>query len=87
MILRIKSFFDGLPFGLAPFLIIVTTLIAGVWLYFHPIPENTANIRYWTFTHISYEGNQESIREFEEQHPGVQVDLQLVYLTAVTSQA
>ncbi len=85
MLQRLRGIFDSIPFGLAPSAIIVVTLLAGLWLLAHPIACGKASLRYWTFTHISYEGNRGAIRDFEKRHPGVTVDQQLVHITAVTS--
>jgi len=85
MFSQLRALVDGFPFGKAPALLLSVTLLAAGWLLFHPIPKNTATLRYWTFTHISYEGNLKAISVFEQNHPGVSVDLQLVHLTAVTS--
>lgn len=79
----ISSF--GFPFGKAPFLLLVILILSGGWLLFHPVKKSEATLRYWTFTHISYENNIDAVKEFEKTHPGTVVDLQLVYLTAVTS--
>ena len=66
-------------------MIFILFILAGGWLLFHPIPHKDSTLRYWTFTHISYESNKDAMKNFEVLHPGTTVDLQLVYITAVTS--
>jgi len=82
---RLRDWIDSFPLGKAPLILLVVAVISGVWLLAHPVARNTATLRYWTFTHISYQGNQEAARRFEAAHPGTKIDLQLVHLTAVTS--
>ena len=76
---------DKLPFGLAPFVILVLTLVAGVYLLLHPIRRSTADLRMWLFSPTHYDACKKAVPSFEEEHPGKTVALQLVHATAVTS--
>ena len=38
-----------LPFGKAPALLLLTTVVAGLFLVFNPVAENRATMRLWTF--------------------------------------
>jgi len=83
--MRYRSATELFPFGKGALILLISTFVASVYLLFHPVPKNDATLRYWTFTHISYQANQKALPEFERTHPGVTVDLQLVHITAVTS--
>jgi len=83
--MRLGGALDSFPYGKAAFLILALTAIAGGWLLFHPIPRAAAALRYWTFTHISYEANREAARRFADEPGGASVEMQLVHITAVTS--
>jgi len=73
------------PFGKAPFVILMATLVATLYLVLHPVTKTKATLRYWTFARTHYDAYKAVIPEFERKHPGVTVDLQLVSGTAVTS--
>jgi len=73
------------PFGRAPWVILGMTVLAGVYLSFHPVAENPATLRFWTFAKTHYDAYKQAIPTFEAKHPGVTVDVQLVSGQAVTS--
>lgn len=83
--LRIRTFADYFPFGPAPFVIFVMTLLAGGYVLLHPIPRSDANVRLWTFTPIHSDAYIKSARSFEQKHEGIRVKIELVHATAVTS--
>jgi arabinosaccharide transport system substrate-binding protein len=82
---RFQSLADGFPFGLAPMVIVVLMLVSGSWLLFHPIPQNTATLRLWTFATVHCDAYKQAVPGFEAQHPGVTVDVELVHGDAITS--
>lgn len=47
--------------------------------------QNKATLTYWCFAQDHYQSYQAIIPEFEREHPGVTVDLQLVNLTALAA--
>jgi len=78
---------DHFPFGLAPFIILVLTLISGLFLLvvvvINPPPRRQVTISMWTFArqhYVAYEGLRPS---FEKKY-GVRLDLQNVHGDAVT---
>ena len=44
-----RSLHDMLPFGKAPPLLLLTTVVAGLFMVFNPVAENRATMRLWTF--------------------------------------
>lgn len=66
------------PFGPAALAMLVLALVSGFVLLLNPPPRKTATLTYWTFAKPHYESYQKLIPEFEKEHPGVTVDLQLV---------
>ena len=44
-----RSLADMLPFGKAPALILLITVVAGLFLAFNPVSENKATMQLWTF--------------------------------------
>ena len=44
-----RSLDDMLPFGKAPALLLLITVVAGLFLAFNPVAENRATMRLWTF--------------------------------------
>jgi len=76
---------DYFPFGKAPILILIITLLAGIFLAFNPIEKNTASLRLWTFARNHAVPYQKATPAFEAKHPGVRLDVQLVHGEAVTS--
>ncbi len=83
--MHLKSIIDSFPFGKAPFILLVVTLFAGGWLLFHPIPENVATLRFWTFAKTHYNAYQQIAPVFEAKYPGTKLDIQLVHGDAVTT--
>jgi arabinosaccharide transport system substrate-binding protein len=65
--------------------IVVLMLVSGSWLLFHPIPQNTATLRLWTFAAVHCDAYKQAVPGFEAQHPGVTVDIELVHGDAITS--
>jgi len=83
--------FGKLPIGAAPTLLAVLFVVAASWLAFHPVPKpHTGDdahpvVRVWVFARTHYDAYEAIIPAFEQAHPGVEVDLELVHSTAVTS--
>ena len=74
-----------LPFGKAPALILLITVVAGFYLAFHPVSEQRATMRFWTFARNHSVPYQKAAPSFEAKHPGTTLDVQLVHGEAVTS--
>jgi len=80
-----------LPIGPAPTLLLVCFFLSAIWLVIKPpdhagiAKEDETVLRMWTFATSHYETFVEAIPSFEEQHPRVKVDVQLVHGRAVTS--
>jgi arabinosaccharide transport system substrate-binding protein len=72
------------PFGKAPLIILIATVLSGAWLLLHPVPRREANLTLWTFADPHYHAYVQARPAFEEQHPGTRVDMQLVTGDAVT---
>ena len=73
------------PYGRAAFSILILALLSGSWLLLHPSQKHKATLTYWTFTPVHYAAYQQILPEFEREHPGVTVDLQLVSLQALSA--
>lgn len=80
----LRNIIENFPYGKAPFIILLITLVAAGWLFVHPIPGKTANLRVWTFAYTHSDAYKKVIPSFEAKHKGVKVDLQLVHIDAVT---
>jgi arabinosaccharide transport system substrate-binding protein len=80
-----RSFEDMLPFGKAPALILLITVVAGFYLALHPVSEQRATMRFWTFARKHSVPYQKATPSFEAKHPGTTLDVQLVHGEAVTS--
>ncbi|MBT4976950.1 MAG: extracellular solute-binding protein [Gemmatimonadetes bacterium] len=80
-----RSFEDMLPFGKAPALILLITVVAGFYLALHPVSEQRATMRFWTFARNHSVPYQKATPSFEAKHPGTTLDVQLVHGEAVTS--
>ena len=82
---------NRLPFGPAPTLLLVLFVLSAGWLLFHPAsgsgggPADQTTLRVWVFARTHYDAYRDIIPQFEQTHPGVKVDLQLVHGQAVTS--
>jgi len=74
-----------LPFGKAPALILLITVVAGFYLALHPVSEQRATMRFWTFARNHSVPYQKATPSFEAKHPGTTLDVQLVHGEAVTS--
>ena len=83
--MKLRDIPDSFPFGKAPLILLIATLFAGGWLLFHPIAENSATLRFWTFAKTHYNAYQQVGPAFETKHPGAKLDIQLVHADAVTS--
>lgn len=80
-----RSFADWLPFGKAPTLILIITLLAGAYLVFHPVEKSPATLRFWTFASNHSVPYQKAVPSFEAKNPGTKLDVQLVHGDAVNS--
>jgi arabinosaccharide transport system substrate-binding protein len=80
-----RSFADWLPFGKAPTLILIITLLAGVYLVFNPVEKSPATMRLWTFASNHSVPYQKAVPSFEAKNPGTKLDVQLVHGDAVNS--
>ena len=80
-----RSLYDMLPFGKAPALLLLITVVAGLFLVFNPVAENRATMRLWTFARNHSVPYQQATPSFEAKYPGTKLDVQLVHGNAVTS--
>ena len=80
-----KTFKEYFPFGKAPTIILVITLLAALFLAFNPVEKNAGTLRFWTFARNHAVPYQKAAPAFEAKHPGVKLDVQLVHGEAVTS--
>ncbi|MBN1903380.1 extracellular solute-binding protein [Candidatus Sumerlaeota bacterium] len=78
-------FSDIFPFGVAPFIIFVLTVISFLWLAIHPVARKKSSLSLWTFADLHYKAYKKLLPSFEESHPGTKLDLQIVHISAVTS--
>lgn len=79
-----------LPIGPAPTLLLILFLISGAWILLQPahnLPgdEGQTVLHFWTFASTHYDAYKAAAPSFEQAHPGVKVDVQLVHARAVTS--
>ncbi len=82
---RIRSFSNFFPFGPAPFVILVMTVAAGVYLLAHPIQPSESNLHLSTFTSIHSDAYIDAARTFEQKHPEAKVKIELVHRAAYNS--
>lgn len=80
----LRNIIENFPYGKAPFIILLITVVAAGWLFVHPIPGKIANLRVWTFAYTHSDAYKKVIPSFEAKHKEVKVDLQLVHIDAVT---
>ncbi len=80
-----RSFADWLPFGKAPTLILIITLLAGVYLLFNPVKKSQATLRLWTSASNHSVPYKKAVPSFEAKNTGVKLDVQLVHANAVSS--
>ena len=73
------------PFGKAAFSILILALVSGLWLALQPTQAHKATLTYWTFAKPHYDSYMQTLPEFERQHPGVTVDLELVSNNAMAA--
>ena len=80
-----------LPIGPAPTLLLVLLVLSSGWLVIYPpadsgnLPTGQTLLRVWVFARTHYDAYRDIIPLFEQTHPSVKVDLQLVHGSAVTS--
>ena len=80
-----RSFDDVFPFGKAPTVILLITVLAGLYLLADPVSDEKATMRLWTFARNHSVPYQQAVPSFEAKHPGTTLDVQLVHGEAVTS--
>jgi arabinosaccharide transport system substrate-binding protein len=73
------------PYGRAALSILLLCLVSGAWLALKRPPAKTATLTMWTFARPHYEAYLDAAKSFEQEHPGVKVDVQLVSGDAVTT--
>lgn len=73
------------PYGKAALSILLLMILSGVWIVLLPPPEHKATITYWVFATEHYNNYVQVIPEFEREHPGVTVDLELVSNNALAA--
>tara|TARA_B100001250_G_scaffold409411_1_gene433688 strand:- start:5538 stop:6887 length:1350 start_codon:yes stop_codon:yes gene_type:complete len=80
-----KFLFSPSPFGKAPLIILLLTLISFGYLSLNPAKDSEATLRLWTFASNHLEPYEKAVPSFESNHPGVDIDVQLVHGDAVNS--
>ena len=82
-----ESVTDVFPFGLAPFIILVLTVVAGLYLLAATLRQESAgpggDLAMWTFARQHYVAYDLARPSFEKRH-GARLDLQSVHGDAVT---
>ncbi len=82
-----ESLKDAFPFGLAPLLILVLTIVSGTFLlvcsFVDPVRRVKGDVSMWTFARQHYVAYEKARPAFERKH-GVKLDLQSVHGDAVT---
>ena len=73
------------PYGRAAFGILSLAVASALYLVTQPPKPHTATLTYWTFAKPHYDSYVKMLPEFERQHPGVKVDLELVSLNALAA--
>ncbi len=80
----LRSFAEYFPFGPAPFVIFVLTILSGIYLLFHPVEDVQADLHMITFPPVHHKAYVASLPKFTEQ-TGKTVRIDLVHNTAVQS--
>ena len=82
-----ESVKDAFPFGIAPFLILLLTVVSGLFLLavtvFHGPAEGKAGLSMWTFARQHYVAYEKARPSFERKY-ATRLDLQSVHGDAVT---
>ncbi len=78
----VRRWLDDMPVGLAPLLIAAMGLIAGLYLFVHPVSRRQADLVMWTFGVSHSDAYREAAERFSAA-TGRTVDLQLVNYNAV----
>src|SRR5579863_8786150 len=73
------------PFGKAAFSVLILAVVSGSWIMVQPPPNHNATITYWCFATPHYNAYKAAIPIFEQEHPGVTVDLEQVSNTALAA--
>ena len=73
------------PYGKAALSMFGLAVVSAGWIFLHPAPEKKATLTYWTFSKDHYDAYQKLIPDFEAQHPGVHVDLEIVNNNALAA--
>src|SRR3569833_4321293 len=73
------------PYGKAALCMFALALLSSGWSFLHPAPQKTATLTYWTFSKDHYDAYQKLIPDFEKQHPGTHVDLEIVNNNALAA--
>lgn len=73
------------PYGRAALSMFALAALSAGWITTHPAPENKATLTYWTFSKDHYDAYSKLIPDFEKQHPGVHVDLEIVNNNALAA--
>jgi arabinosaccharide transport system substrate-binding protein len=72
------TFLDKLPFGPAPCLIALMTVLAGLYLFSRPSSDDTNTLTIATFAREHRDSYEEGRVAFEAAHPGVRVRTELL---------
>ncbi|HEY3593377.1 MAG TPA: extracellular solute-binding protein [Polyangiaceae bacterium] len=72
-----SSLLSKFPFGTAPLVVLLVTLLAGSWVLAHPSPaKNPATIRLWTYTPEHIKQYQAAAAAYERANPGVHISVE-----------
>lgn len=77
------SLSDIFPFGPAPLIILILTVVSGTWLLLNPQKRETGQIRMWVFAMTHYDAYRASLEDFHRDNPGVRVRLDIVQNQAI----
>jgi arabinosaccharide transport system substrate-binding protein len=69
----VSSIVSRFPFGTAPLVVLLVTLVAALWVVAHPFGASTATVRIWTYTPEHVKQYEAAAAAYERDHPGVHI--------------
>jgi arabinosaccharide transport system substrate-binding protein len=73
------------PYGRAAFVILLLAILSSLFVGLRKANQHNATLTLWTFADTHHKAYLTAIPSFEQTHPGVKVEIQLVNAQAVTS--
>jgi arabinosaccharide transport system substrate-binding protein len=81
----VSSLLSKFPFGTAPLVVLLVTVVAGTWVLVHPVAANTATVRIWTYTPEHVKQYQSAAAAYERTHPGVHIAVEQFEFRAMST--